>query len=56
MDKLRIKLMRKKPPITDYVRPELSKDVQLIFRASLKDACREQNKLLKKAQSISKSK
>lgn len=54
MNKIKVLLMRKKPTMLDFVGPEMSKKAKIVFLASLEDAKKEQDKMLKKAKALSK--
>lgn len=46
--------MRKRPTMLDFVGPEMSKDAKVVFLASLDDARKEQEKVLKQAKMLTK--
>lgn len=51
-DRIRLKLMKDKPTLDDVVKADTSTDTDLVFRVSLMNADKDQQKILKKAARI----
>lgn len=49
IDKIKLKFMKNKPTLDDMVSPNMSENARIIFRVSLSEAKREQDKIIKKA-------
>lgn len=52
MNKIKILLMRRKPSLNEFAQPEMSKKAKTVFYASFEDARKEQDRLLRKAKSL----
>ena len=52
VDKIRLKLMRRKPTLDDIVKADTNSDADLVFRVSLVNASKDQKKVLEKAARI----
>ena len=52
VDRLRLRLMKKKPTLDDVVKADTNSDTDLVFRVSLVNASKDQQKILEKAARI----
>lgn len=52
MNKIKMLLMKKKPTLNDLAQPKMPKNAKIVFLASLEDAKREQDRILKQAKSL----
>ena len=52
VDKMKLKLMKKKPTLDDVVKADTDDDTDLVFRISLANASKDQQKVLEKAARI----
>lgn len=52
MNKIKMRFMLKKPTMLDFVGAKMTKNAKIVFLASLEDAKREQDRILKQAKSL----